>query len=170
MIGQLRPLESLDLSWNKFSGEIPSSVSDLAFLSVLNLSYNYLFGKIPSSTQLQSLDAFAFAGNLGLCGPPLTQLCPGEETPNQSNPEETLNQSNPTDDGKDNEEDEDEFRTWFYVGIGFGSPVGFWGVCIALVFDWRHAYFLLLDRMKDWLYVTMTVNLARLRRKFQTQG
>ena len=136
----------------------------MTFLSVLNLSYNYLFGKIPSSTQLQSLDAFAFAGNLGLCGPPLTLLCPGEETPNQSEP---------TDDGiKDKEEDEDEFRTWFYIGIGFGSPIGFWGVCISLVFDrsWRHAYFLLLDRMKDWLYVTMTVNLARLRRKFQTQG
>ena len=126
----------------------------MTFLSVLNLSYNYLFGKIPSSTQLQSLDAFAFAGNLGLCGPPLTQLCPGEETPNQSEP---------TDDGiKDKEEDEDEFRTWFYIGIGFGSPIGFWGVCIALVFDWRHAYFLLLDRM--------IVNLARLVEKVSDAG
>ncbi|KAK4571389.1 hypothetical protein RGQ29_029987 [Quercus rubra] len=158
-------LKIIDLSRNKLTGklpseslsllgEIPSSISNLTFLSVLNLSYNYLFGKIPSSTQLQSLDAFAFAGNLGLCGPPLTQLCPGEETPNQSEP---------TDDViKDKEEDEDEFRTWFYIGIGFGSPIGFWGVCIALVFDWRHAYFLLLDRM--------IVNLARLRRKFQTRG
>ncbi|KAF3948472.1 hypothetical protein CMV_025535 [Castanea mollissima] len=102
MIGQLTELESLDLSWNKISGEIPSSMSNLTFLGVLNLSYNNLSGKIPSSTHLQSLDAFAFAGNLGLCGPPLTQLCPGEEAPNQSEP---------TEDGiKDNEEDEDELK------------------------------------------------------------
>ena len=104
-------------------------------------------------------------GNLALFGPPLTQLCPGEETPNQSEP---------TEDGiKDNEEDEDEFRTWFYyIGIGYGSPIGFWGVCGSLVFErsWRHAYFLLLDKMKDWLYITMIVNMARLRRKFQPQG
>ena len=138
-------------------------MSDLAFLEVLNLSYNYLIGEIPSGDRLQTFDAFAFAGNPALCGHPLTQLC-GRET---------LSQSNPVDDGiKDNEEDEDEFRTWFYIGVGFGSPIGFWGVCIALVLDrsWRHAYFLLLDRMKDWLYVTMIVNMARLRRKFQTQG
>ncbi|KAL4594971.1 hypothetical protein ACB092_12G057700 [Castanea dentata] len=164
MIGQLTQLELLDLSWNKISGEIPSSMSNLTVLSLLNLSYNNLSGKIPSGNQLQTFDPFAFAGNPGLCGPPLTQLCPGEEAPNQSKP---------TEDGiKDNEEDEDEFRTWFYIGIGFGSPIGFWGVCIALVFDrsWRHAYFLLLDRMKDWLYVTMIVNMARLQRKFQRQG
>ena len=62
-------------------------------------------GKIHSGNQLQIFNPFAFAGNPALCGPPLTQLCPDEGTPNQSEP---------TEDGiKDNEEDEDEFRTWF---------------------------------------------------------
>uniref|UniRef100_A0A7N2MKU5 Leucine-rich repeat-containing N-terminal plant-type domain-containing protein n=1 Tax=Quercus lobata TaxID=97700 RepID=A0A7N2MKU5_QUELO len=88
MIGQLGSLESLDLSWNKISGEIPFSMSNLTFLLFLNLSYNNLSGKIPLSPQLQSCDAFAFVGNPALCGPPLTQLCPGEETPNQSKPME----------------------------------------------------------------------------------
>uniref|UniRef100_A0A7N2MJA8 Leucine-rich repeat-containing N-terminal plant-type domain-containing protein n=1 Tax=Quercus lobata TaxID=97700 RepID=A0A7N2MJA8_QUELO len=84
MIGQLKQLESLDLSRNQFSGEIPFSMSDLNFLSDLDLSYNNLSGKIPSSTQLQSLNANDFIGNTALCGPPLKQKCPGEETSNQT--------------------------------------------------------------------------------------
>ena len=161
MIGQLKQLESLDLSRNQFSGEIPFSMSDLNFLSDLDLSYNNLFGKIPSSTQLQSLNANDFIGNAALCGPPLKQKCPGEETPNQS--EATI---------KDNEENGDKFRKWFYFGMDFGFPLGFWSVSCSLLLkrSWRHAYFLLLDNTKDWLYVTMTVNMARLWRKFQRHG
>ncbi|XP_023886913.1 receptor-like protein EIX1 [Quercus suber] len=86
MIGQLKQLESLDMSWNRFSGETPSSMSELQFLSHLDLSYNNLSGKIPSSTQLQGLDATRFIGNWALCGLPLTQKCPSEETPPQSEP------------------------------------------------------------------------------------
>ena len=159
MIGQLKMLESLDLSRNQFSGEIPSSMSELQFLSNLDLSYNNLSGRIPLSTQLQSLNAPDFAGNPALCGLPLTQKCPGDETPNQS---EITN----------NEEDGDELVKWFYVSTGCGFAIGFWGVCCSLVFkrSWRHAYFLLFDKMKDWLYVTMKVNMTSLWRKFQRQG
>ena len=159
MIGQLKMLESLDLSRNQFSGEIPSSMSELQFLSNLDLSYNNLSGQIPLSTQLQSLNAPDFAGNPALCGLPLTQKCPGDETPNQS-------------ELTDNEEDGDELVKWFYVGTGCGFAIGFWGVCCSLVFkrSWRHAYFLLFDKMKDWLYVTMKVNMTSLWRKFQRQG
>ncbi|KAK7843715.1 hypothetical protein CFP56_012037, partial [Quercus suber] len=49
----------------------------------------------------------------------------------------------------------------------------FLGVFVVLWYlsvSWRHAYFLLLDKMKDWLYITMIVNMARLHRKFQRQG
>ncbi|XP_065623465.1 receptor-like protein EIX2 isoform X2 [Quercus suber] len=161
MIGQLKQLESLDLSSNQFSGEIPSSMSEINFLEFLNLSYNNLSGKIPSGTQLQGFDASYFIGNRALCGPPLTQKCPGEETPSQS--EATT---------KDNEENEDELGKWFYVGTEFGFAIGFWGVCSSLVLKrfWRHAYFLLLNNMKDWLYVTITMNIARLQRKIQRQG
>ena len=161
MIGQLKQLESLDLSSNQFSGEIPSSISEINFLAFLNLSYNNLSGKIPSGTQLQGFDASYFIGNRALCGPPLTQKCPGEETPSQS--EATT---------KANEENEDELGKWFFVGTGCGFAIGFWGVCSSLVLkrSWRHAYFLLLDNMKDWIYVTITVNIARLQRKIQRQG
>ncbi|KAK7831149.1 receptor-like protein eix2, partial [Quercus suber] len=136
MIGQLKQLESLDMSWNQFCGKIPSSMSELNFLGFLDLSYNNLSGKIPSSTQIRGFNASYFIGNRALCGPPLTQKCPGEETPNRN--EATA---------KDNEENGDELVKWFYVGTGFGFALGFWGVCGSLVLkrSWRHAYFLLLD-------------------------
>ncbi|KAM4068884.1 hypothetical protein ACB094_12G046000 [Castanea mollissima] len=161
MIGQLKQLESLDLSSNQFSGEIPSSISEINFLEFLNLSYNNLSGKIPLGTQLQGFDASYFIGNRALCGLPLTQKCAGEEPPSRS-------EATP----KDNEENEDELVKWFYVGTGFGFAIGFWGVCSSLVLkrSWRRAYFLLLDNMKDWIYVTITVNIARLQRKIQRQG
>ncbi|KAK7815943.1 receptor-like protein eix2 [Quercus suber] len=152
-IGQLKQLESFDMSRNRFLGEIPSSMSELQFLSRLDLSFNNLSGKIPSGTQLQGFDATCFTGNRALYGPPLTQKCPGEETPNQS-----LS----TDNGstEDDEDNRDEFKKWFYVGAGIGFAVGFWGICSSLILkrSWRHAYFLLLDNMKDWLYVAMAVN------------
>ncbi|KAL4594966.1 hypothetical protein ACB092_12G057300 [Castanea dentata] len=119
MIGRLKNLETLNLSSNQFSGEIPSSMSELTFLNHLDLSDNHLSGKIPSSTQLQSLDASCFAGNPGLCGPPLSQKCwSGEQTPNQS---------------EASEEYGDEFWKWFYATTGFGFVVGFLGVCGSLL-------------------------------------
>ncbi|KAK7850040.1 receptor-like protein eix2 [Quercus suber] len=141
MIGQLKQLESLDLSSNQFSGEIPSSISEINFLEFLNLSYNNL------------LRCILFYWKQG--------TCPGEETPSRS--EVTT---------KDNEENEDELGKWFYVGTGCGFAIGFWGVCSSLVLkrSWRHAYFLLLDNIKDWIYVTITVNIASLQRKIQRQG
>ncbi|KAL7250012.1 hypothetical protein ACSBR1_012079 [Camellia fascicularis] len=51
---------AIDLSNNKFEGEIPESLGRLNGLQVLNLSYNNLNGVIPSSlanlTELESLD------------------------------------------------------------------------------------------------------------------
>ncbi|PIM99235.1 Leucine-rich repeat protein [Handroanthus impetiginosus] len=53
----------IDLSNNKFHGEIPYSIGDLKSLYVLNLSHNELTGPIPASignlTQLGSLDLTA---------------------------------------------------------------------------------------------------------------
>ncbi|KAK9095833.1 hypothetical protein Sjap_021330 [Stephania japonica] len=57
---QIPELNVIDLSSNRFDGEIPTSIGDFRLLMVLNLSHNSLVGKIPSSlanlTQLQSLD------------------------------------------------------------------------------------------------------------------
>ncbi|XP_030936099.1 receptor-like protein EIX2 [Quercus lobata] len=130
-------------------------MSEISFLNHPDLSYNHLSGKIPLSTQLQSFNASSFAGNPALCGLPLSQKCwLGEQTPNQS---EAI------------EEYGDEFWKWFYGTTGFGFVVGFLGVCGSLLLkdSWRHAYFLLFEKMKDWLCVRMAVNMARLRRKFQ---
>lgn len=51
---------SIDLSGNKFHGQIPKEIGDLKALHFLNLSRNAFTGQIPSSlgslTQLESLD------------------------------------------------------------------------------------------------------------------
>ncbi|KAL4594970.1 hypothetical protein ACB092_12G057600 [Castanea dentata] len=167
MIGQLKQLQSLDMSRNQFSNEIPSSMSELHFLSDLDLSYNNFSGKIPSGTQLQSFDAVDFTGNWALCGPPLPNKCPGEETPDQSD------QPTDHDGNEDNDKDGDEFEKWFFAAAGFGFFIGFWGICgpLLLKSSWRGAYFLFLDNMKDWLYATkLAMCMKRLRWKFKNQG
>ncbi|RVX01889.1 Leucine-rich repeat receptor protein kinase MSP1 [Vitis vinifera] len=124
-IGVMASLESLDLSRNHLSGEIPQSMSNLTFLDDLDLSFNNFSGRIPSSTQLQSLDPLSFFGNPELCGAPLTKNCTKDE--------ETL--------GPTAVEENREFPeiSWFYIGMGSGFIVGFWGVCGALFFKraWR---------------------------------
>ncbi|KAM7510733.1 hypothetical protein LguiB_009608 [Lonicera macranthoides] len=77
-IGQMRMLESIDLSKNHLSGGIPMRLSNLTFLRFLVVSNNNLSGKIPLSTQLQSFDASTYARNLELCGLPLLNKCQGD--------------------------------------------------------------------------------------------
>ncbi|CAN1344677.1 Receptor-like protein EIX2 [Linum perenne] len=60
-IGSMGALESVDLSLNQLSGEIPPSISSMTFLSFINISSNRLTGRIPLSTQLQSLNSSSFA-------------------------------------------------------------------------------------------------------------
>ncbi|KAL4652621.1 hypothetical protein ACB092_01G245100 [Castanea dentata] len=158
-IGRLEQLESLDLSRNRFSGSIPNSMADLHFLASLDLSYNEFSGKIPTGTQLQTFEPIKFIGNLGLYGPPLTGMCQGET-------------SNATTIGgnKNYKRDADEFWKCLYVGTGLGFIVGFWGISGSLTLNrsWRHAYFMLLINLKDWLYVTVTVYKARLQKMFHS--
>ena len=159
-IGRLEQLESLDLSRNQLFGSIPASIADLNFLSFLNLSYNKLSGRIPTGTQIQIANPFGFIGNLALCGPPLTPKCLGDVEPNTESPKGS---------SKNNQEDEDKFLKYLYIGMGLGFMVGFWGVCGSLMLNrsWRHLYFRMTSNLNDWLYVTMIVNIARLRRMFQ---
>lgn len=75
--GNLPPrIEILNLRNNSFSGNVFQSVP--ANLSSLDLSYNQLSGPIPPA--LAARFPNAFAGNLGLCGPPTSNLCPGNPT------------------------------------------------------------------------------------------
>ncbi|KAL6320129.1 hypothetical protein AAG906_004638 [Vitis piasezkii] len=158
-IGQLKSLEVLDLSQNQLIGEIPSSLSEIDRLSTLDLSKNNLSGKIPRGTQLQSFNTSSYEGNPTLCGPPLLKKCTGDKvegTPNAYSYEDDIQQ-----DGND---------MWFYVSIALGFIVGFWGVCGTLLLNnsWRYAYFQFLNKIKDWLYVTTTINMARLWRSLQS--
>ncbi|GKA72736.1 receptor-like protein 12 [Tanacetum coccineum] len=73
-IGDLKLLESFDVSLNQLSWELLVSLSSLTFLSSFNVSFNILTGRIPSSAQLQSFNKSSFIGNK-LCGVPLTQRC-----------------------------------------------------------------------------------------------
>ncbi|KAL0560178.1 hypothetical protein IC582_000575 [Cucumis melo] len=68
-------LESLDLSHNQLSGQIPQQHSQLDFLAVFNISYNNLSGPMPQDNQFNNVDNSSYAGNVGLCGDPLSKKC-----------------------------------------------------------------------------------------------
>ena len=64
MFSDLRSLKYLNLSFNDFSGEIPSEIfKNLTVLVELNLSGNNFHGNLPSSVscmkQLESLKAYS---------------------------------------------------------------------------------------------------------------
>lgn len=75
VIGNLKDLQSLDLSVNKLNGSIPEELANLSLLSFLNVSYNHLSGKIPQGSQFQTFTELSFKGNKELCGPPLNKSC-----------------------------------------------------------------------------------------------
>ncbi|KAK5844920.1 hypothetical protein PVK06_001066 [Gossypium arboreum] len=67
--------EWLDLSSNKLSGQIPTGLLDLTFLSFFNVSYNQLVGRIPCGNQFNTSENGSYQGNEGLCGVPLSRGC-----------------------------------------------------------------------------------------------
>ncbi|KAL8166873.1 hypothetical protein V2J09_008372 [Rumex salicifolius] len=152
-IGKMMKLESLDLSSNHLSGSIPESLSSLTSLSKMNLSFNNLRGQIPTGHQLQVLDdpASIYCGNPGLCGDPLPTKCFGEGI--AQTPTSLVNFK---------DEDKHE-KMLLYVVIMLGFASGFWAVIGILVVKrrWRHAYFGLAEEIGDWLYVRVTLWIAR---------
>ncbi|XP_068639542.1 receptor-like protein EIX2 [Aristolochia californica] len=147
-IGNLSLLESLDFSSNQLSGSIPQSLSFITSLSYLNLSYNNLFGRIPSGPQLQVLDyPSIYWGNPELCGPPLIDMCPGD---NHTRAGEGIG-----DEGQENENDgnEETDMLWVYSGIAPGFAVGFSGVLLILMFkeSWRLSFFQFADTLSTKL-------------------
>ncbi|GAY45603.1 hypothetical protein CUMW_090600 [Citrus unshiu] len=160
-IGQLKSLDFLDLSKNLFFGGIPASLSQLSGLSVMDLSYNNLSGKIPLGTQLQSFNASVYAGNPELCGLPLPNKCPNEDS---ASGQGRVVANTPED------EDEDEFITLgFYISLILGFFTGFWGFCSAILVNssWRRSYFNFLTGVKNWVYVTVAVKIDKLKRRFR---
>ncbi|KAL6989215.1 hypothetical protein U1Q18_014967 [Sarracenia purpurea var. burkii] len=160
-IGQMKRLESLDLSTNRLSGKIPTSLANLNFLGKLDLSNNNLSGKIPSGTQLQSFEVTTYSGNPELCGLPLPEKCPGEETP----PEPSFSGH-----GKDEmiQDDEDGWiNLEFYLSMGLGLILGFWGVFGTMILNskCRLAYFKCLGHINDWICLTTALIMAKLQKK-----
>ncbi|KAM7489914.1 hypothetical protein LguiB_027398 [Lonicera macranthoides] len=156
-ISRMKNLEVLDLSKNQLSGAIPIDLGSLNFLSVLDLSSNNFSGKIPLSTQLQTFNASVYAGNDKLCGLPLP-LCPEDELTSFPPP-------------NDHRKAEDTFvTTGFYVSVVLGFSIGFWGFIGPLMLrsSWRYAYFKLLDKIQDWIYVMIAVSTERVQRKFRS--
>ncbi|KAH7515507.1 hypothetical protein FEM48_Zijuj10G0034000 [Ziziphus jujuba var. spinosa] len=155
-IGDLRSLETLDLSCNNLEGPIPASMTSLTSLSHLNLSNNNLSGPIPLINQFNTLnDPSIYEGNPGLCGSPLPTMCSSDSVPK--------------DGGTTAEDDEDgslSDKFWFYISLGLGFFVGFWGVCGSLLIkkSWRDSYFRFLNNAKDWILLVVELNVARLRR------
>ena len=158
-IGQLKSLEILDLSQNELFGEIPTSLSEISLLSVLDFSNNNLSGKIPKGTQLQSFNSYSYKGNPTLCGLPLLKKCPEDE----------MKQDSPTRSIEDKIQ-QDGNDMWFYISIALGFIVGFWGVCGTLLLNnsLRYAYFHFLNKIKDWFYVTIAINMAKVRRSLRS--
>ncbi|KAL6885642.1 hypothetical protein ACP4OV_010421 [Aristida adscensionis] len=154
-LGALQSLESLDLSKNKLSGGIASSLSNLTALSYLNLSYKNLSGRIPSGHQLDTLNtdnpSIMYIGNSGLCGPLLQKNCSGNGS--------FIHGSHIS------YREELDLLT-FSFGLVLGLVVGLWTVFCALLFKktWQIAYFRLFDKLYDRIYVFVVVKLASLTR------
>ncbi|KAE8800528.1 Leucine-rich repeat receptor protein kinase EXS [Hordeum vulgare] len=147
-------LESLDLSKNMLSGEIPSSLSKITYLSFLNLSENNLAGRIPPGSQLDTLyqeHRSIYDGNTGLCGPPLQKNCSANGTSTQDDQKITSSGFEPMS---------------FRFGLVLGLIVGIWLALFTLLFmkAWKTAYFRLFDKLYDQIYVSVLVKWRRLAR------
>ncbi|XP_004308368.1 PREDICTED: probable LRR receptor-like serine/threonine-protein kinase At4g36180-like [Fragaria vesca subsp. vesca] len=156
-IGKLQSLDSLDLSRNLLHGSIPTSLFQIYGLGYLDLSYNNLSGKIPMGSQLQNYDASYFAGNPQLCGLPLERSC---SLDTESSPRQVENPGT--------EEEEDGLSTQgFYISVGLGFFVGFWGVCGSLIINksWRYAYYKFFNLLNDQLYLRITLIMRQLKNR-----
>ncbi|CAH2058389.1 unnamed protein product [Thlaspi arvense] len=100
---------TLNLSCNRFTGEIPSSYGRFPVYVSLDLGHNNLTGKVPQVGSLLNQGPIAFAGNSHLCGFPLQTPCEEIKIPNfvTAKPEGTqeLQKPNPSviseDEGKE---------------------------------------------------------------------
>ncbi|KAK1435278.1 hypothetical protein QVD17_01039 [Tagetes erecta] len=158
-------LKSIDLSNNFLTGQIPYELTSLLELMQVNLSNNALSGaipdktgRIPVSTQLQSFEALRYIGNVGLCGLPLPKYCPGDKELKAP----IISQNEGGGEGID------ELDRLFLIGGASGFTTGFWIVCCGLHVNWhgRNEFFRFLDNLKDWVYIKVTVFIARRQRNF----
>jgi Leucine-rich repeat (LRR) protein len=151
-IGNLVSLDCLDLSRNHFSGKIPPTITQIDSLGKIDLSNNFLSGRIPFGRHFQTLDPSGFEGNLNLCGEPLVIKCP-----------EDITSANPKTRKNNGEDDNDVFHQGFYMSLGLGYFTGFWSLLgpILIWRPWRIAYIRFLNRLIDYIYALVIVNVAK---------
>ncbi|KAI9185439.1 hypothetical protein LWI28_007242 [Acer negundo] len=178
----LNLVRNMDLSKNKFSGEIPMEVTSLCALQSLNLSYNSLTGRIPETIgdmrEIESLDLSAnrlfgeipqsitsltFLDNLNLSnnkligriplGTQLQSFNASSFTGNELCGSPLKNCTVATVPTPRHENGEQEVD-WFYVSMALGFMVGFWSLIGPLLINrrWRYMYCRFLDRIGDKLY------------------
>ncbi|KAL0321470.1 UNVERIFIED_CONTAM: Receptor-like protein EIX2 [Sesamum calycinum] len=191
--GSLSALSLLHLRNNSLSGELPTSMSNCTSLEMIDVGDNRLTGKIPDwignsfseySKQsmrfepprsagliLQQLSGripqnnqgltfkeSAFEGNIGLCGLPLNKSCPGDKS--HQGPNSRVARTNVGEEFED-----DRFITdGFYISMGLGFIVGFWGIfgTILLNKTFRYAFFGRWDTIYDLVLVRIELSKARL--------
>ncbi|XP_021759202.1 receptor-like protein 12 [Chenopodium quinoa] len=132
-LANIKDLESLDLSQNKLSGVIPRELIVLNFLEVFNVSHNRLVGPIPEGEQFNTFDNSSFAGNLALCGAPLSQKCKKDSIPS-SPPQKATN-----------DEEDTKLIDWIIRSLGCVS-----GFIIGYVIGKIYVA----DRYHDWFMET----------------
>ncbi|KAJ9535767.1 hypothetical protein OSB04_un001081 [Centaurea solstitialis] len=128
--GNLKGIESLDLSHNKISGSIPKSLEKLDGLGILDVSNNRLTGKIPMGGHMSTMNGLRyFANNSGLCGMQINIHAKGDIPP----PLE----------GREEDEDDENLSWIFWGGTWFGFfPIGFFPsiLIIGLLFEFSSAF------------------------------
>ncbi|PWA67639.1 leucine-rich repeat protein [Artemisia annua] len=138
IIGNLIEIESLDLSSNQLTREIPESLAKITTLAVLNLSENDLMGRILNGPQFSTFEGNSFGWNPKLCGTPLPKKCsePSHEPQLES----------------DEGDVEESGFTWEAVMLGYGC-----GTVVGLVMG----YFMLSTRKVKWFNAIADLFLKR---------
>ncbi|KAM7469242.1 hypothetical protein LguiA_007425 [Lonicera macranthoides] len=146
----MRYLETLDLSSNHCSGQIPPGMCSLTFLNHLNLSHNNFSGPIPSGDQFPTFNESIYEGNPGLCGSPLLTKC-----------KVATDEKDGDHRGHNGDDREDKYeKLQLFVSIALGFIIGFWSVCGSLVIKktWRDAYFGFFKKVRDGIIMLVEVN------------
>ncbi|XP_059311259.1 probable inactive receptor kinase At2g26730 [Lycium ferocissimum] len=93
----LNSLESLQLQNNNLNGPIPGF--NQSTLKVFNVSYNNLSGEIPNTTALQKFGTSSYLSNKDLCGPPFPNTTCTTKNNESSDPSPSDNPHNESSNG-----------------------------------------------------------------------
>ncbi|KAE8055542.1 hypothetical protein FH972_012375 [Carpinus fangiana] len=179
----LPKLAALLLPSNLFMGRIPLQLCHLTSLQILDFSHNRITGTIPQClnnftfmAKAQGSNGVIYAFSSGSSNMSFATVYIDKLFVTWKEKYVEYTAQNPQTGSKHGEGNiakhtNSHDHLWFYTSIALGFIVGFWGVCGSLLLksSWRHAYFRYLERIGDWLYVTIAVRKAKLLRNFKTQ-